>query len=80
MVLAAVSKSWNSPHGFVEKGVKINKDLKVNNTLVLAFEEMKKHFKDQHFTFQQDGAPSHTTIKTQDWCKRQVQIFWSKEM
>ena len=43
MVWAAVSKSWNSPLIFVEKGFKINTDLKINNILVLAFEEMKKN-------------------------------------
>lgn len=80
MVWAAVSKSWKSPLIFVEQGVKINTDRYINDILVPAFEEMKKHFKDQPFTFQQDGAPSHTSRKTQDWCQRHFPRFWSKEM
>ena len=77
---AAVSKSWNYSWIFIEKGVKINTDLTIDNILVLAFEEMKKNFKDQHFTFQVDGTPSHTSILTQDWCKHHFPKFWSKEM
>ena len=41
MVWASVFKSWNSSLIFVEKRVKINTDLKINNILVLAFEEIK---------------------------------------
>lgn len=80
MVWAAISKTWKSPLIFVEQGVKINSDRYINDILVPALEEMKKHFKDHPFTFQQDGAPSHTSRKTQDWCSRQFPRFWSKEM
>ncbi|XP_076042036.1 uncharacterized protein LOC143025940 [Oratosquilla oratoria] len=80
MVWAAISKTWKSPLIFVEQGVKINSDRYINDILVPALEEMKKHFKDHPFTFQQDGAPSHTSRKTQDWCSRQFSRFWSKEM
>ena len=80
MVWAAISKTWTSPLIFVEQGVKINSDHYINNILVPALEEMKKHFKDQPFTFQQDGAPTHTSRKTQDWCQRHFPRFWSKEM
>ena len=80
MVWAAISKTWKSPLIFVEQGVKINSDRYINDILVPAHEEMKKHFKDQFFTFQQDGAPSHTSRKTQDWCQRHFSRFWSKEM
>ena len=29
---------------------------------------------------QQDGAPSHTSRKTQHWCQRHFPRFWSKEI
>ena len=64
----------------MHQGVKINTNLYINNILVPAFEEIKKYFKYQPFTFQQDEAPSHTSIKTQDWCKRHFSRFWSKKM
>ena len=31
------------------------------------------------FTFLQDGAPSHTSNKTQAWCRNNFQRFWGKE-
>ena len=49
IVWTAVSKSWNSPLVFVEKGIKINIDLKINNILVLAFEEMIKKIQKSPF-------------------------------
>ena len=69
MVWAAIYKSRKAPLIFVKQGVKINTDLYINNIFVPAFEEMEKHFNDQPFTIQQDGAKSHISIKTQDWCK-----------
>ena len=41
---------------------------------------MKKHFRDEVFTFQQDGAPSHTANKTQTWCEHHFPRFWRKEL
>ena len=42
--------------------------------------EMKKHFRDKVFTFQQDGAPSHTANKTQTWYEHHFPRFWRKEL
>ena len=47
---------------------------------LLPFAEPKKHFKQKPFTLQQDGAPSHTSNKTQEWCKTHFTHFWSKEV
>ena len=41
---------------------------------------MKKHFKDDFFTFQQDGVPSHTANKTQDWCESHFPAIWRKKL
>ncbi|KAI6656223.1 hypothetical protein LOD99_1556 [Oopsacas minuta] len=30
------------------------------------------------YIFQQDGAPAHNAIKTQDWCKDNLNSFWEK--
>ena len=32
------------------------------------------------FCLQADGAPAHTANKTQDFCKKEFQHFWSKDM
>jgi len=61
MVWAAVSKSWKSPLILVGQRVKINADLYINDISVPVFQEMKKHFNDQPFTFQQDREPFHSS-------------------
>ena len=44
-------------------------------------EYAKDHFgKDTLWTFQQDGATSHTANVIQNWCRDHIPIFWSKEM
>ena len=65
MVWDAISKSWKSPLIFVKEGVKVNTDSYVNDILTPALASMKEKFKNKSFTFQQDGAPSHTSKKTQ---------------
>ena len=80
MVWIAIYKYWKSLLIFVEQWVKINGDLYVNNIFIPAFQEMKKYFKDQLSAFQQDGAPIHTSGKTQDWCQRHFPWFWSNEI
>ena len=93
MVWAAVSESWRSPLIFVKEGAKINAKSYIENILTPGQVEMKKQFfffffvsshqkqfKDRPFTFQQDGAPSHTAKKTQDWCERHFPAFWRKEL
>jgi len=80
MVWAAISESWRSPLIFVKEGAKINSNSYIEDILTPAHAQMKKHFKDRPFTFQQDGAPSHTANKTQDWCEHHFPSFWRKEL
>ena len=80
MVWGAISKSWKSPLIFVKEGVKVNTDSYVNDILTPALASMKEKFKNKSFTFQQDGAPSHTSKKTQKWCKEHFPSFWTKDL
>ena len=41
---------------------------------------MKKHFRNENFTFQQYNAPFHTSRKTQAWCRANFPNFQSKKM
>ena len=66
MVWAAMSKTWKSPLIFVKQGPKVNTNVYIDDILAPALRNMKKHFKNEDFTFQQDGAPSHTQW-TRNW-------------
>ena len=68
VVWAAISKTWKSPIIFVPQGAKVNTNAYIETILTPALQAAKKHFKDKPFIFQQDGAPSHTSKKTQKWC------------
>ena len=80
MVWAAISKTWKSPIIFVPQGAKVNTNAYIETILTPALQAVKKHFKDKPFIFQQDGAPSHTSKKTQKWCQDDFPGFWSKEV
>ena len=80
MVWAAISKTWKSPLIFVPQGVKINTNAYIETILSPALQAAKKHFKNKPFVFQQDGAPSHTSKKTQKWCQDHFPGFWNKEV
>ena len=58
----------------------LNTNLYIEGILTPALVEMKKHFRDQVFAFQQDGALSHTANKTQTWCENHSPRFWRKEL
>ena len=80
MVWAAISESWRSPLIFVKEGAKIDANSYIEDILTPAHIEMKKHFKNRSFIFQQYGAPSHTANKTQDWCESHFPAFWRKDL
>ena len=80
MVWAVVSKTWKSPFIFIKQGMKLSTNAYIEDIFISASPAMKKHFGNENFTFQQDGAPSHMSRKTQAWCRANFQNFWSKEM
>ena len=76
-----LSENWRSTLIFVKEGTKLNANSYLEDILTPAHVEMKKYFKDAYpFTFQQDGALSHTANKTQDWCESHFPAFWRKEL
>ena len=52
----------------------------IDMILIPALQEAKRHFKNKSFTFQQDGAQSHTSNKSQKWFQDHFLCFWSKEV
>ena len=81
MVWATVSKTWRSLLIFIDQSTKINAKYYVEKILELMLKSAKDHFSnDTLWTFQQDGAASHTANVTQNRCREHILRFWSKEM
>ena len=81
MVWAAVSKTWRSLLIFIDQSAKINAKYYIENILEPMLKSAKDHFGDDTlWTFQQDGAASHTANVAQNWCREHILRFWSKEM
>ena len=80
MVWAGVSADYRTDLVFVPSGVKINKEEYQNRILESVLKPFgHSKFKNQHWTFQQDGAPAHTAKTVQEWCKREIPDFISKD-
>ena len=80
MVWVAISTTLKSPLIFVKQSMKLNTNAYIEDILIPASQAMKKHFGNKNFTFQQDSAPSHTSRKTQAWCRANFSNVWSKKM
>ncbi|XP_059096032.1 uncharacterized protein LOC131890653 [Tigriopus californicus] len=67
-----------TPLVVIPEGTKVNSDAYIN----LLEEELLPWIQQQHwehgYAFMQDGAPAHTSKKTQDWCKANLMDFWDK--
>ena len=64
----------------MKAGAKVNTNAYIDDILTPALREMKNHFKNKEFTFQQDDAPSYASNRTQEWCRDNFPRFWSKEL
>ncbi|PIC23776.1 hypothetical protein B9Z55_017354 [Caenorhabditis nigoni] len=76
MVFAGVTANGKTPLVFVDLGAKINKEYYIKRILedeVLPWSQA--HFGNQHWVFQQDGAPAHRAKITQEWCKTHFPDF-----
>jgi len=80
MVWAGVSARCRTKLIFVSEGVKINsaiyRDLILEPVVKQAGHTM---FENQHWTFQQDGAPAHRSNVTQTWLKDNIPSFITRE-
>lgn len=79
MVWGAVCKRGKLPLVFIEKGVKIDRNVYIRDILeAAALPGCQAIFGDEYYLFQQDGAPSHTANDTQRWCERNFCDFMPK--
>ena len=63
---------------FLDKGETLTSEKYCRKVLPKALDDGKKLLGDK-FVFQQDGAPSHTSKKAQEWCKRRFWRFIDKQ-
>ena len=81
MVWAAVSPcGLKSPLVFIPKGVKVNTAVYLDMMKKKVLPWLNNTHWDHGWIFQQDGAPSHTSNKTQMWCNENLEGFWPKNM
>lgn len=81
MVFGLISSDGKKmPPVFIPSGVRINTDkyLAIMNDKVKPW--ILANYPDGNYVFQQDGAPAHTSKRTQEWLDANLQAFWSKDM
>jgi inhibitor of nuclear factor kappa-B kinase subunit alpha len=82
MVFGLVASDGKTmPPFFWPKGTKVNTDeyIKVLEDVVKPW-ILANYGPHQKYIFQQDGAPCHTSNRTQKWLKDNLKAFWPKEM
>ena len=81
MVFAAVTTDGHkSPIIFVEANTKINSDIYIKILKDKIYPWVLSIYGKGPFVFQQDGAPSHTARKTQEWLTVNFPGFWDKSI
>ena len=81
MVWAAASSEGKSPLIFFPKGIKTNKKVYIDKILKDGLMPWTSGmYPNANWTFQQDGATSHTANLTQHWCKDHCPVFISRGM
>ena len=81
MVLGVLSSEGHvMPPHFFEAGLKVNTDVYLDVLANVVKPWMDGVAGGRPYTFQQDGAPAHTSKRAQDWLKENVPWMWPKEM
>lgn len=80
MVFGGVCSFGKTPLLFVPEGVKVNQNNYQQDILRPTIRHLRKHVfpNDQHFVFQQDGAPAHKAKSTQNWLRNRRVDFVSE--
>lgn len=81
MVFGLVSSDGKKmPPVFVPSGVRINTEVYIDILAQKVKPWIEANYPDGTYVFQQDGAPCHTSRKTQEWLDTNLAAFWSKDM
>lgn len=75
MVFFALSYETKFPPIFVNQGDTVNADYYIQNILTPTFASIEEHFAGRRWVFQQDSAPPHRAIVTQNFVRNNVPDF-----
>lgn len=68
------------PPVFIPSGVRINTEVYVNILQESVKPWIQANYPEGKYVFQQDGAPCHTSKRTQEWLASNLAAFWAKDM
>jgi DNA-binding Lrp family transcriptional regulator len=81
MVLGIVASDGRKcPPIFVPQGEKVNTEAYIGLLEANLLPWLRKNYPAGNYVFQQDGAPAHTSNRTQKWLADNVAQFWDKSM
>jgi inhibitor of nuclear factor kappa-B kinase subunit alpha len=81
MMLGIVSSDGKKcPPIFIPSGLKVNTDVYIGLLEQHLVPWLRKNYPEGNYVFQQDGAPAHTSNRTQKWMAENLANFWSKEV
>lgn len=79
MVFFACSYNSKFPPIFVPHGVTVNAEYYQNHILTPLFETVNEYYGGRRWTFQQDSAPPHRALRTQNFIRARVPDFITSE-
>jgi hypothetical protein len=72
------SNGTKAPPIFIPEGEKVNSEAYIAILKARVLPWLKKTFPQNNYEFQQDGAPAHTSKRTQEWLAQNFAGFWEK--
>jgi transposase len=72
------SNGKKAPPIFIPEGEKVNTEAYISILKAKVLPWLKKTFPQNNYEFQQDGAPAHTSNRTQEWIRTNFAGFWDK--
>ncbi len=81
MVLGIVASDGKTcPPIFILAALKVNMDVYIGLLEWHLVPWLRQHYPEVNYIFQQDGAPAHTSKRTQEWLATNLSGFWSKDI
>ncbi len=81
MVWAGVSSCGRkTPLIFIPEGAKVNQTAYLEMLVDQVLPWIESMEWPSSYIFQQDGAPAHTANRVQEWCKKNFEGFWAKDI